>query len=228
MKQKKSIKADLEKKKGVYSSIGLLLALAIVLVAFEYRTLSTIYDTEHGSIFDVPDEVEIIPISRPKAPEKPKLKVLKQIISTVLIDDAPEEDPIEIVSLEILLNEAQNTSTIEFFTEEIIVDENIPFIIVDEMPEFKGGQKKMREYLQNNIKYPPIALDANIQGQVYLSFIVEKDGSISNVEVESPINGGCSEEALRVVKNMPDWKPGKQMGKAVRVKFYLPIQFKLR
>ncbi len=227
MEQKKHIKADLEKKKGVYSSIGLLLALAIVLVAFEYRTLSTLYHNEQVSVFEIPDEVDIIPITRPKTPKKPNPEVLKQIISNILIDDAAVEDPIEIVSLEILPDEAQNISTQELFTEEIIIEESLP-TIVDEMPEFKGGLKKMREYLQNNIKYPPIAIDANIQGKVYLSFIVEKDGSISNVEVESPINGGCSEEALRVVKNMPNWKPGKQMGKAVRVKFYLPIQFKLK
>ena len=98
---------------------------------------------------------------------------------------------------------------------------------VDEMPEFPGGMEAMMKYISENVKYPEKAKDKEIQGKVYVRFVIEKDGSISEVEALRRIGGGCDEEAIRVVKAMPKWKPGKQDGKAVRVSFILPIIFKL-
>ena len=95
------------------------------------------------------------------------------------------------------------------------------------MPEYPGGINKLMEYLSKNIEYPKAARESGIQGRVFVSFIVEKDGSISNVKVIRSIGGGCDEEAVRVVKAMPKWKPGKQRGKAVRVSYMLPVVFKL-
>jgi protein TonB len=99
---------------------------------------------------------------------------------------------------------------------------------VETNPAFPGGEGKMYEYLGRNMKYPPIARDNNIQGRVYVSFVVEKSGKITDVRVLRGIGGGCDEEAIRVVKSMPSWSPGKQRGKAVRVRFNLPIVFKLQ
>lgn len=99
---------------------------------------------------------------------------------------------------------------------------------VEVMPEFPGGEQAMMDFVAKNVVYPQEARDKEISGRVLVGFIVEKDGSISETEVVKGIGGGCDEEAVRVVKAMPKWKPGKQKGKPVRVHFMLPLTFKLQ
>ena len=99
--------------------------------------------------------------------------------------------------------------------------------IVEQMPEFPSGNQKLMEYISNNIRYPQVAREKGIQGQVFVGFIVEPDGSISNVKVLRGIGSGCNEEAVRVVKSMPKWEPGKQKGQAVRVSYQIPVNFRL-
>ncbi len=99
--------------------------------------------------------------------------------------------------------------------------------IVDQMPEFPGGTEALLKFVANNVKYPEKAKDEEISGRVFISFVIEKDGSVSNVEVKRGIGGGCDDEAVRVVKAMPKWKPGKKDGKPVRVSYMLPVNFKL-
>ena len=99
--------------------------------------------------------------------------------------------------------------------------------IVDEMPQYPGGEKAMMEYVAKNVKYPQEAKDKEIQGRVFVSFVVEKDGSVSTVKVLRGIGGGCDEEAVRVVSSMPKWKPGIKDGKPVRVSYMMPLNFKL-
>jgi TonB family protein len=99
--------------------------------------------------------------------------------------------------------------------------------IVDEMPQYPGGEKAMMEYVAKNVKYPQEAKNKEIQGRVFVSFVIEKDGSVNEVKVLRSIGGGCDEEAVRVIKGMPKWKPGKQDGKPVRVSYMMPINFKL-
>ena len=106
-------------------------------------------------------------------------------------------------------------------------DNDTVFQICEVMPEFPGGTEKFMAYLSENIKYPEEAKDKNISGRVFINFVVEKDGSVSNVKVMRSIGGGCDEEAVRVVKAMPKWKPGMQRGKPVRVSYVLPVTFKL-
>ena len=101
------------------------------------------------------------------------------------------------------------------------------FTVVENDPEFPGGMEALYKYLSENIKYPQIAKENNITGRVFVTFVVEKDGSISNPRVLRDIGGGCGAEAVRVVKAMPRWKAGKQRGKAVRVQFNLPVTFDL-
>ena len=121
--------------------------------------------------------------------------------------------------------------------EEIEVELEMPepapkknevFQIVEEAPEFPGGEKAMFAFINKNIRYPEIARENGIEGKVYIRFIVSKDGSIRDVKVLRGIGSGCDEEAMRVVKRMPNWKPGKQRGKAVSVMFNLPFSFKLK
>ena len=99
--------------------------------------------------------------------------------------------------------------------------------IVDQMPEFPGGTEALLKFVANNVKYPEKAKDEEISGRVFISFVIEKDGSVSNVEVKRGIGGGCDEEAVRVIKSLPNWKPGIKDGKPVRVSYMMPINFKL-
>ena len=96
------------------------------------------------------------------------------------------------------------------------------------MPEFPGGEQAMMKFVAENVQYPEEAKEKEISGRVFVSFIVEKDGSVNEVNVKKGIGGGCDEEAVRVVKAMPKWKPGKMKGEAVRVSYQMPIFFKLQ
>ena len=111
--------------------------------------------------------------------------------------------------------------------EEEVVEQEI-FQIVEEMPSYPGGDQKLMEYIAKNIKYPQIARESGIQGRVFVGFVVEPDGHVSNVKLLRGIGGGCDEEAMRVIKSMPKWKPGKQRGKAVRVSYQIPVMFELQ
>ena len=110
--------------------------------------------------------------------------------------------------------------------EETVAEEEI-FQIVEEMPGPVGGDEAFYQYLAENIRYPVVAMESGISGRVYVTFVVEKDGSITDVKVLRGIGGGCDEEAVRVVKAMPKWKPGKQRGRPVRVLYRVPINFTL-
>jgi len=112
---------------------------------------------------------------------------------------------------------------IEIVEEE--VDNTPPMRFVEEMPEYIGGSEAMYEFLRANLKYPEVARNNNISGQVFLEFVVERDGSISGVKVIVGVYPELDQEAMRVVKMMPRWKPGKQMGKAVRCFFNIPVRF---
>ena len=113
-----------------------------------------------------------------------------------------------------------------FAQEEVKVEEEV-FVVVEEQAEFPGGLDSMYAYIVKNLKYPEAAKEKGIEGRVFVSFIIEKDGSISNVKILRGIGGGCDEAAVEMIKNMPKWKPGTQRGKPVRVQFNLPIKFEL-
>ena len=115
--------------------------------------------------------------------------------------------------------------------DELIVggiDDDYVCVLVENDPSFPGGMEAMYKFLAENIKYPQEAKDKNITGKVYVTFVVEADGSISNPRLLRDIGGGCGQEAIRVVKLMPRWNPGKEKGQPVRVQFNLPVSFSLR
>ena len=108
-------------------------------------------------------------------------------------------------------------------------DDNVYNIaVIEQIPSFPNGKAAMFKYLANNIKYPAIARENGIEGTVYVEFIIAKDGSVTNVVAKRKVDGGCTEEALRVIKKMPNWTPGRQEGKPVNVKYTLPIKFELQ
>ena len=106
-------------------------------------------------------------------------------------------------------------------------NEDSVYIIIEESPKFIGGEKARIEFLVNNMTYPETARENGIQGTVYITFVIEIDGSVSNVKILRGIGSGCDEEVIRVIKLMPKWEPGKQRGKAVRVQFNMPVKFTL-
>ena len=111
--------------------------------------------------------------------------------------------------------------------KKVSVDDEV-FVVVEEQAEFPGGLDSMYAYIVKNLKYPEAAKEKGIEGRVFVSFIIEKDGSISNILIKRAIGGGCEEAAVEMIKNMPKWKPGKQRGKPVRVKYTVPVNFRLQ
>ncbi len=222
MELKKSVDADIERKRVPLIVIGLLFSLALVLVAFEWKTYET--DVKNLGELDMNlIEEEIIPVSLQQPPPPPPPPA-----PTTVIEIVEDEKEIE-VELEILDMDIDEDTEVEFIEEvrEDVAEEQI-FTIVEEMPSFPGGDAALMKFLGNNIKYPAIAKDAGIQGTVYVTFVVNEQGEVRDAKVLRSIGGGCDEEAIRVVQSMPKWKPGKQRGKAVKVQYNLPIRFTLK
>ncbi|MEA3504735.1 MAG: energy transducer TonB, partial [Bacteroidota bacterium] len=212
-------------KRTYFVQFGMIIALLITLGAFEWKSYEKQeINLEQRAVADIAEE--IIPITKqekpPPPPEPPKQTTLLRVVE----DDVVVED---IIIIDVMADD--ETEMEEFIPmqieEEEIVEEKI-FIVVENQPEFPGGEKARRMYLAKNIDYPQLARESGIQGTVYLTFVVEKDGSVTDVRILRGIGGGCDEEALRVVKAMPRWQAGKQRGKPVRVQFQMPIRFTLQ
>ncbi len=224
MEAKKSPKADLESKKIIFTQLGLIIALAVILLAFEWKSYDKSLDGLGERVMqDVPED--IIPITEQKVKPPPPPPPKKVVVINVVDDEIVVEDDLLIDA------EADETTEIEEYIpieveEEVVVEAQI-FTVVESMPEYQGGMAKLYSFLNSNIKYPVMAKESGIQGKVYITFVVERDGSITDVRVLRGIGGGCDEEAVRVVSSMPKWKPGKQRGKPVRVQYNLPVRFTL-
>lgn len=230
MEAKKTEKADLEKKKGLHLEIGFVVILAVVLVAFNLRsTDSKDSDIDTGIVHSEIEE-EIIQteedVQEPEPePEQPEPEVTTEL--EIVEDDAELTHELGIVDAGDDANKAQEEIVVIESTGEEEVKEDVIFQFVEEYPSFPGGDEALYKYLGENIKYPELARTNGITGKVYIGFVVEKDGSITKATIKREIGGGCGAEALRVVKGMPKWKPGKQSGKAVRTEFTLPVDFQL-
>lgn len=227
MEVKKAPVADLEGKKTTWLLVGYIFILAILFIAFEWTKRDKV---ETGPIFEVAMlnfEEEIIPITMQEKPVAPVPVEAKQISETIEIveDDAEIEETI-IMSDEDM-GEVVEIQNIENVVVEVPEEEEEIFQVVEAMPEFPGGTAELMKWLQKNIKYPTISQENGVQGRVIVQFVVNKDGSIVDPAVIRSVDPYLDKEALRVVKAMPKWKPGEQRGKAVRVKFTLPVQFRL-
>ncbi|MHA7112209.1 energy transducer TonB [Sunxiuqinia elliptica] len=228
MELKKSPKADLESKRNIFVQIGLVVALGLCLLAFEWTT-KVEQAASLGTVAEQEVEDEIIPITRqeevkpPPPPPPPKVVEVLNIVE----DDVEIEDELEIQD-----TEADDETVIDVAPviqeEEEEEEEGQVFFIVEDMPEFPGGELALRKFIANAIKYPVIAQENGIQGKVYVNFVVDKDGSVQNARIARGVDASLDKEALRVVNNLPKWKPGKQRGKPVRVSYTVPISFVLQ
>lgn len=223
MEAKKTPKADLTKKTGMFLNLGLMVSVGLVLFAFEYRSYDDGLLKDLGSIDDDFEELLDIPITEQPPPPPPPVEQpeIKEIPDEVEIEEKIE------VNFDVDVQE--ETVIKEVVIEEAPVEEKADeiFDVVENMPTPPGGMEGWNKYLSNNLKYPTQARRMGIEGTVYVVFVVNTDGSIQDVGILRGIGGGCDEEAMRVVRNAPAWEPGRQRGRPVRVKMRLPIRFKL-
>jgi protein TonB len=227
MEIKKNPNADLEGRKSMFFLIGLTAILAALFVAFEWTT-SDVVKHDASGISEGLFEEEIIPPTTQEStppPPPPPAPVVEEIINIVENDKVVEQ--VEIHSSEDDQKVATQIVSMPAPVEEEEVTNEI-FTVVEDMPAFPGGDAALLKFIGSNLKYPVIAQENGIQGRVIVSFVIERDGSVADAVVVRGIDPSLDKEALRVVKSMPKWTPGKQRGKPVRVKYTLPVTFRLQ
>lgn len=224
MELKKTPKADVNRKATMFMALGLILSLGITLAAFEWKQY------EEGELMDLgmaPDDfeelTEIPPTEQPPPPPPP----IKQPQIIEIPDEEEIEEEIEI-DLDVEITEETEVEEIVFEEEPEEEEADQVFMIVEENASFPGGMSEWNKYLKKNLEYPRQAKRMGIEGAVFLSFIVDKEGVISDIQVTRSIGGGCDEEAVRVLKESPRWNPGKQRGRAVKSRMQFRIVFKLQ
>ena len=219
MENKKSNEADLEPIRSSLFMVGLNYIAGIVLAAFTFQTISgdngmgELNEKSAENVYQQEEKKEETPPPAPTAQVNAPPPVTENIVER----ENTEEEPITVVEVPPVVEVAEETIIVE---EEII---EFP----DVEAEFIGGAQAMMKYIQQNIQYPPKSIEMNEQGKVYLSFVVETDGTISNVAIERGVSIDIDNEAERIVRSMPKWSPGESKGKKARTRCRLPINFQL-
>jgi len=227
MEIKKTPKANLENKKTMAILIGLVLALGIMFIAFEWsKNEIKVYDDAIQGEF-VEDEEMIEVTFRDETPPPPAPPIQETVLSDI-IDIRDDKEDIQ----------TKNFNSEDDKNKKVVIqapiaapvedpEESRIHVVVERMPEFPGGEAAMNQFINRTIRYPVIAQENGIQGRVVVQFVVNTDGKIVDVEVVRGVEESLDKEAIRVVKAMPPWNPGRQGGKNVRVKYTLPIRFRI-
>lgn len=231
MEIKKDPKVNLEMRKTTFVLAGLVGALAILFIGLEYSNTSRRFGNIAARMMDNLDDEDMIltvqTSTPPPPPPPPPVDVIEEL---KVVDDNVDIEEFEYENLESddeISIEVVNLSNMGPSVEEEADDVEI-HAFVDQQPEFPGGEGELMAFIKKHLKYPAFAVENNIQGRVSVGFIVEKDGSIGHIEVMRAPAEELSKEAVRVVSCMPKWKPGKQHGRPVRVKYVLPVTFRLQ
>lgn len=225
---KKNKKADLENKKSIFLQLGIVIALAVTLIAFE-RTTTEKKDNVFANIQDEILEEEQAPITEEQEqPQETPPEVNVTEIFEIVDNDVKIEN--EILFSDLVTEDTQ-VAMITF--KPVIQDEEEKkddiFLIVEDMPSFRGGDvQKFSNWVRERIKYPQIAQENGLQGRVMIAFVVEPDGTLSNITVMRSVDKSLDDEAVRVVASSPKWTPGKQRGQPVRVRFSMFVNFQLQ
>jgi len=216
------------------SIILMLIAVTAPLIASYYNQNRIIKEdktvgAEFTNMEKPPEDAPPPPPPPPPEEMEQKAKFVPPVVTTdsVVETNALNQDDLAVTAVNTAIDENLN---IEEKVEEKVIEEedkSPPFTVVEEMPSFPGGEESRLKFLQENIQYPQVAKESGIQGTVYVSFIVDAKGKINEVKILRGIGGGCDEEAVRVIRMMPGWNPGKQAGKSVKVQFTMPIKFTL-
>jgi TonB family C-terminal domain len=232
MEIKKSPKANLEKMKTLFLEIGFIVALVIVFFAFDHKASARSESTLAPSAVALVEE-EIIPITRetpPPPPEMPKEPIIPESFD-IVEDDIKVEHDFLITSednkdMKIEIRDFVSTSVA---VEEVIEEEEILYQIVEEKPTFQGKEANaFTAWVSSRIVYPEIATENGVQGKVFLSFIIDVDGSLKDIKVQRSVDPELDAEAVRVVASSPKWKPGRQQDRAVKVRYTFPVNFQLQ
>lgn len=224
---KKSPKANLETHRGTAILMGAVLGLALMFFGFEWSS-QTQKMNENLVVQDVVAEEEIEITRRDNTPPPPPPPPAPEIPDQIeMVNERVE------TRVEINMEDHQDKGQTEVYTPPAppkkVVEETVDeiFVVVENQPEFPGGPAALMKFLSTSIKYPTIAQENGIQGRVVCNFVVEKDGSITDVQITKGADPSLDKEAIRVVQSMPRWKPGSQQGKPVRVRYTLPVTFRL-
>lgn len=234
MELKKNPKKDLNKSSGLFFATGMALVLAMTFIAFEWKTFdsNTDYDISMNVEDDLIEENPIFTLETPPPPPPPS-------VAPDLIEIAEDKDPIKETVIESTesseVKEVMKVDDVEFVEGPVDVD--VPFAIIENVPVFPGCEnesdkrscfnKMILKHVKKTFRYPTIPLEMGIQGKVYMHFVIQKDGSIGNVQIARSPDKNLGAEATRIINKLPKMTPGKQRGNAVRVPFSLPITFKL-
>jgi periplasmic protein TonB len=222
MEPKKTVKADLTRKSFLFFNIGLVTSLSLVIFAFTYKTADNSPKTNLVNNQLNVEELVDVPITE-QLPPPPKLEqpqIIEVANNAIIEQDITVDMDVETSLSEI--NAATTTVPVEVEEE----DPNTLFLIVEESAFPVGGINAFNEFVARNIVYPTKAKRMGIEGKVFVEFIVERDGSITNIKTLKGVGAGCDEEAVRVVSLAPKWNPGKQRGKPVRQRMVLPLNFR--
>lgn len=226
MEIKKNPKVDVQNKRVLLLEIGLAVSLLFVIGAFLYTPRE--YKIEQVEMVAAVVEEEITEITRqdqkpPEPPKRTEITVITDILNIVTNDEK--------ISTNVDFAEfAEDVEIIQqVAVEEETVEDDTPFVRVEQMPSFMGGDlMKFRNWVQSKVRFPQIAQENNISGRVLLMFVIERDGTLTNIQVLQTPDSSLSDEAIRVLKTSPKWTPGKQRNQAVRVKYTLPIDFRIQ
>ncbi len=226
MKVKKSPQADLENKKSIFLQIGFVVALGLMFLAFEWSTTDAEYSGLDFADDIVPAE-DIIPVTIQEEAKPPLPSPLKPIDILIIVENDDDLDE----TLEIENSEMNEDDIIDFSNIPEVAepdDDAIIFINVQEMPEFPGGMSALLRYIAKSVRYPVIAQENRVEGRVFVTFVVNSRGEVQDVEISRGVDPALDKEAIRVIRTLPDWKPGKQRGKPANVRYTVPINFMLQ
>ena len=228
MELKKNEKANLEKKKTMFLQVGLIIALIVCLGAMEW-TSGQKKDSMFAGMSEEAIEEEQIPVTEETPPEEmPPPEVTVTDLFEIVEDDVVIENEVRFED-----DETSEDKVVEIYApvlqaEEEEVEDEI-FVIVEDMPKFRGGDiNKFREWVQKRVRYPELAAENGIQGRVFITFVVEPNGTVSNVSISRSVDALLDEAAKEAVSASPKWEPGMQRGRPVRVRYSIPIIFQLQ
>ncbi|MBX2963263.1 MAG: energy transducer TonB [Cyclobacteriaceae bacterium] len=224
---KKTNRADLERIRPVLFNTSLIITLLLVIAAFEWRTIDQVEQksvarqtSDFEDILDVP-QTEIPP---PPPPVLQQPRIVEVPNQEEIIEEIKVEFDIDVTSSTVVQELTIDTSPVVQIEEE---ETDKIFLVVEQSAAPKGGMKAFYEYVSQNIQYPSQARRMNVEGKVFVEFVVDRDGTLTNFVVVKGIGAGCDEEAIRIIQSAPPWQPARQRGKPVRQRMVLPIHFKL-
>lgn len=234
MEKKKSNKANLESKRGSILLLGLVCATSTALMSFEYANFEL--KQEKNLMSAVSDDSDVWELIEPKIEYVSASAPVQEASKSEYVTPDPEPEPTPIPEPDPTPDPdpgpfIPGPPDLPFGTgkpeKKPEIDDDNEYVVVEQMPEFPGGLEEMYAFLSENIDYPQMCIDNNVQGKSYIKFTIEKDGSISNISVAKSTHKLLDKEAMRVIGTMPNWEPGRQLNKVVRVSYTLPINFLL-